>query len=274
MGEYTIDNSVSETVKARHDDEIVVLSLFDGISCAHVGLETAGFTNVTYYASEIDKWASAITRFNYPDTIELGDVCAITRSMLPEHVDLMIGGSPCFTGETLVLTKEGHKEIRDVVVGDYVLTHKRRWRKVTKTGSTPNQRTLNIRGYGNPGINATPNHPFYSRTRYTQWDNSIRSNIRLFNDPIWRSADTLNKTTYLGSVTTPQNMEPSKHDTNFWRMIGRYTGDGWYRKGRRIGRINSYQYALIICCGKHEKDELIEIMDNTGYHYGIVEERT
>ncbi|MGN0960958.1 MAG: DNA cytosine methyltransferase, partial [Christensenellales bacterium] len=38
-----------------------VLSLFDGISCGRVALERAGIAVECYYASEIDKYATAVS---------------------------------------------------------------------------------------------------------------------------------------------------------------------------------------------------------------------
>jgi site-specific DNA-cytosine methylase len=68
-----------------------VLSLFDGMSCGQQALDRIGF-DFTYYASEIDKYAMAVTRKNYPNTIFLGDVRELEN--LPV-IDLLIGGSPC-----------------------------------------------------------------------------------------------------------------------------------------------------------------------------------
>jgi len=71
-----------------------VLSLFDGISCARIALERAGFKIDKYYSSEIDKYAIQIAQKNYPDTIQLGDVKTINK-MTIEKIDIIIGGSPC-----------------------------------------------------------------------------------------------------------------------------------------------------------------------------------
>lgn len=71
-----------------------VLSLFDGISCGHVALERAGIPIDKYYASEIDKYAIQITQKNYPDTIQIGDVCNVNPDDYKD-IDLLIGGSPC-----------------------------------------------------------------------------------------------------------------------------------------------------------------------------------
>ena len=79
---------------------MIVLSLFDGISCGRVALERVGITPTVYYASEIEKSAIAITRHNWPQTIQLGDVIHVRK--LAESgffgdrgIDLLIGGSPC-----------------------------------------------------------------------------------------------------------------------------------------------------------------------------------
>lgn len=82
---------------------MIVLSLFDGISCAYEALRRAGIEVKTYYASEIEKNAIKISQKNHPDIIQLGDVKSITG--LP-HIDLLIGGSPC---TDLSIAKKGRK---------------------------------------------------------------------------------------------------------------------------------------------------------------------
>lgn len=71
-----------------------VLSLFDGMSCGQIALNKAGIKYDKYYASEIDNNAIKVTQYNYPKTIQLGDICNIKGSDLPQ-IDLLIGGSPC-----------------------------------------------------------------------------------------------------------------------------------------------------------------------------------
>jgi DNA-cytosine methyltransferase len=73
---------------------INVLSLFDGMSCGQIALNKLGVKYDNYYASEIDKFAIAITKKNYPNTIHLGDVRDVKGSDLPK-IDLLFGGSPC-----------------------------------------------------------------------------------------------------------------------------------------------------------------------------------
>jgi DNA (cytosine-5)-methyltransferase 3A len=73
---------------------MVVLSLFDGISCGQIALNKLGIKYDQYFASEIDKDAIEVTQKNFPQTIQLGDVSKISCNDLPQ-VDLLIGGSPC-----------------------------------------------------------------------------------------------------------------------------------------------------------------------------------
>lgn len=77
---------------------MIVLSLFDGISCGRLALERAGIPVEKYYASEIDKYAIQISQKNYPDNIQLGDVTKWREWNIDwNSIDLLIGGSPCQT---------------------------------------------------------------------------------------------------------------------------------------------------------------------------------
>jgi len=83
---------------------VIVLSLFDGISCGQVALERAGIPVELYLASEVDKYAIQVTQKNYPNTVQLGDVRYVGKPQNFE-VDLLLGGSPCqgfsFAGKQL-----------------------------------------------------------------------------------------------------------------------------------------------------------------------------
>jgi len=71
-----------------------VVSLFDGISCGRLALDRAGISVSAYESFEIDKYAMAISRYNYPDTKQRGDVLEADFSMFKGY-DLVMGGSPC-----------------------------------------------------------------------------------------------------------------------------------------------------------------------------------
>ena len=70
------------------------MSLFDGISCGRVALDRAGIAVNSYAAFEIDKTAKAISRYNYPDIRQYGDVLDADFSQFAGY-DVVMGGSPC-----------------------------------------------------------------------------------------------------------------------------------------------------------------------------------
>lgn len=55
------------------DEELVVLSMYDGIATGWYCLDKMGFTNIKYYAYEIDPYPIKIAMSNYPDIIQCGD---------------------------------------------------------------------------------------------------------------------------------------------------------------------------------------------------------
>ena len=95
---------------------ITVLSLFDGMSCWRLALERAWIPVASYYASEIDRYATQVSKKNYPSIIPIGDVESVNvyynitcgkdswyhiKSKIWDYrvwelgIDLLIGGSPC-----------------------------------------------------------------------------------------------------------------------------------------------------------------------------------
>lgn len=84
---------------------MIILSLFDGMSCGQIALNQLGIKIEKYFASEIKPHAIKCTQHNFPDTIQIGDVCKISYkdgilttengSFEVGKIDLLIGGSPC-----------------------------------------------------------------------------------------------------------------------------------------------------------------------------------
>lgn len=55
------------------NEEIEVLSMYDGMSCGQIALKEMGCNVVKYYATEIDEYAIKTTQHNFSNTIQLGD---------------------------------------------------------------------------------------------------------------------------------------------------------------------------------------------------------
>lgn len=127
-----------------------VLSLFDGISCARVALERAGFRIEKYYASEVDKYAIQIAQKNYPDTIQLGDVNDVRYLMGTLYwdfmglqgtkIDLMVGGFPCQDLSVAKKDRKGLEGSRSGLFWEMVRIHKEvnpRWWIYENVASMP-----------------------------------------------------------------------------------------------------------------------------------------
>lgn len=62
------------------NEEIEVLSMYDGMSCGQIALKEMGCNVVKYYATEIDRYAIQTTQHNFPNTIQLGDAFQVRES--------------------------------------------------------------------------------------------------------------------------------------------------------------------------------------------------
>lgn len=241
------------------------IDLFAGIGGFSLAAQqTKQFKCLGY--SEIDNRAIKVYDDNFKHD-KLGDITKIVPSELPD-IDFVFGGAPCFTAGHLVMTLNGYKKIEDISNGDYVLTHKGRYKKVINIGSKIANTWL-VSGMGIPNpIETTEEHPFYVRKKI------INNHKRTFLEPEWVETKKLNTDYYTSIVSSPINNSNSKYSKSFWYMIGRYTGDGWYCKYKRKNRKNSNYYKFIICCGKDEFDELNKIFNDSGKNFSYTEERT
>lgn len=71
-----------------------VLSLFDGMGCAHLAMQGAGLQVERYVAFEVDRFCNEAVAHNFPDAERRGDVFDADFTEF-EGFDLLMGGSPC-----------------------------------------------------------------------------------------------------------------------------------------------------------------------------------
>lgn len=62
------------------NEEILVLSMYDGIGTGRYCFDKMGFRNVRYYAYEIDKPAMTIAESNYSDIVQCGDAFQVREA--------------------------------------------------------------------------------------------------------------------------------------------------------------------------------------------------
>lgn len=142
------------------------ISTFSGVEAASQAWRPLGWEPLCF--AEVEPFPCAVLAERFPGVPNLGDVTKVDWSPYRGQADLMVGGSPCFPAGTPVVVRRPDGSaagvpIEGVRVGDEVLTHRGRFRKVLATGSKVADTVL-LRtddGVGD-AIECTPNHPFLS----------------------------------------------------------------------------------------------------------------
>ena len=151
------------------------------------------------------------------------------------------------------MTDKGYKDVSEIQVGDMVLTHKGRYRKVVRTNKREAD-IVDVRIMGYPVFHTTAEHPFYTleRRKATWNEYKNRKSWRVFsNEPKWTKAIELKpKTHFCGQlIGKSAEINATDIDTELAYILGRYVADGHIRKSNRPGRPNSYQYQVILSIG-------------------------
>ena len=114
------------------------------------------------------------------------DIAKVDKSLIPDHT-LLTGGFPCLTGDALIWTKKGEKELIKVKVGDFVLSHDGRYHRVLNFFEQGVKMTYKIRVKGYRPVIATANHKFLVREKYVTKDAKCISTH--FSEPKWMQVD-------------------------------------------------------------------------------------
>lgn len=146
-----------------------------GIECMSVACR--GLPLRPVFFSEIEPFPCAVLKAHYPDVPNLGDMSKIQVSSgglhitngkenitLDKPLDILAGGTPCFAAGTMVLTPNGYVPIETLKVGDEVVTHRGRLRKILRVGSKIAE-TAEARIVSRPPMRCTLDHKFWSATK-------------------------------------------------------------------------------------------------------------
>lgn len=266
--------------------KIKLLELCAGYGSQALALKNLGI-DVYSEIAEFDKYASQAYMQLHGETKNYGDIYTIDETKLP-YFDMITYSTPCFTEDSLVLTeKRGFQKIIDIQIGEKVITHDGNYKTVENVINNGKKKTVKIYGMGIDEIHTTPNHLFYVREKSHVWNNKTRSYTRVFSEPVWKQADSLKRTDYMGIPINKKSEIPEwngitfvwsdgrkdryknqlsqyMNNKDFWWLIGRYIADGWFRNNGGI----------IIGCGKKKFVEMKEKCDSIGLNYNILEERT
>lgn len=225
------------------DEEGIDIDLFAGGGGASEGKRRATGRSPDI---AVNHWPAAIAmhEVNHPDcdhyveNVYKVKPLAVTKG---KRCRLLWASPTCFPAGTLVLTRNGLQPVELVAVGDEVLTHKSRWRKVVSTISKKSP-TVIVRGQGHYGLETTPDHPFYSKRitrRYPRGRDGrgMRHRpVREMNEnPYWPTAETMEgklwaSPTRFAECSIPICQTASFSD-DFFYLVGRWVGDGFGSKG-------------------------------------------
>jgi len=184
---------------------------FDVVGCVEIDKEMMELYQANHHPTHsfLEPIQEFKEREDYPD--ELYDL------------DILDGSPPCFAAGTPVLTMRGVLPIEQVRVGDLVLTHMRRWRRVTDTMSRTSPTVLL-----DNRIEVTPDHPFLARKPERSPE------AKNLGEEGWVQAKDvggmfLATPTEMGLADWVASPEGFEYSAPFWYMVGRWLGDGWVR---------------------------------------------
>lgn len=202
---------------------------------------------------EFDKYAikSYCAIHNVDESLNLGDITKVDETKL-EPFNMICGGSPCFVAGTKIMTSNGYKNIENIEVGDYVLTHNNRYMPVTNVGGEKNKNIYLLKAQGFLPTECTDYHPFYCKKNKTLKPEKIR-------------LKDMKKGYYIGCHINKNSVNKyNLSDEDCW-ILGRYVADGHIRKSKRKERKNSFQYQLVLSVGNSKIDNLKEIINHRHY---------
>lgn len=167
----------------------------------------------------------------------------------------------CVDGDTLIQIPGGFKMIKDVMVGDLVLTHKNNWRPIEYIHKEQSEQPIyKIWVFNEPDpLIITANHKIYSfKSRKYKSKNLAphNRNISKFvadildNSLGWVEAENLKERDFILHPINYDIIQPEITNEDYWWIVGLYLAEGF--TGKNDNRIE-------ICLGSHE----IELIKKT-----------
>jgi intein/homing endonuclease len=155
--------------------------------------------------------------------------------------------SNCFIAGTQILMSDGSvKNIEDIIIGDEVITHKNRIKKVTKTFI--NQYTgdlVNFKIANSLPISCTLDHPFFAINRKSIDTNIARSLKSNMFDCDFIKANDLNKGSLLLAPVLNNIFNDSEINENKARLLGLFSAEGSFNNN-----------SVVFSFGYHEENTL------------------
>ena len=217
-----------------------VESFFAGVGGICLGFLNAKTKNAQYeltFANEIDPYACETYRTNFSHTLLEGDIISILHpensndiqhyqelhdKLFSEPIDVLTGGFPCLTGDTLVLTDKGNIPIVKVRPLDKVLSHDKKWHSVISFMEQGIKDVFEIKVFGTSSVKATGNHRFYVSKQEKTGDKFTDKQIVTLGKPEWKEVNELQEALKQGDsyfICSPRTEKHLKKCVFLWLPI-------------------------------------------------------
>jgi DNA (cytosine-5)-methyltransferase 1 len=247
-----------------------VIDLFSGIGGFSLAASWMGWRTVQF--CEIDKYCQLLLKQNFPGVPIHHDIKTLRGNNIEINSDepsILVGGFPCFTKGTIVKTLNGYIPISELVVGDMVLTHTGAYMPIEYLMKKDGADILCIKPQGlHKFIETTNEHPFFvKKSKHSKEE--------------WVNACDIKKGNFIGYRLSEGYLD--SYTPEFWYLVGRYLGDGWILNGKRASKIpqgkrgskvNSFNWKVVICTSKEDKDSLHSKILSAGFNPTVSECRT
>lgn len=172
---------------------------------------------------------------------------------------------PALSGDTLILTGKGYKQISEVKSNDLVLNADNAYSKVQSVTASTVSNIYHIKSMMTSHMDCSEGKEFLVRRKYYDY-----KNVRQFTNPKWTPVEKIDTDCFLGYAVNTESVIPEWNGCDgenvisnmidkpfFWYLMGRYIGDGW--KHIQYGK-----YMMVICCGGRHQAELEDAIKQTG----------
>lgn len=190
------------------------VSLFTGAGGGILSSKLLGWETIAYV--EWDKYCQTTLRARITDGVLddapiFDDVGSFDGNPFRGKADIVTAGFPCFVAGTMILAIQGYVPIENIQVGDLVLTHMGRWRRVSAIMRRTEAPLQEVKAQDLPYITCTRTHPFHAK--------SFEGTRRV-------EAQELKPGTHLiGQVLPP--VEDDLCSDAYWELVGCYLACGY-----------------------------------------------
>lgn len=196
---------------------IRLIELFAGYGSQALALKYLNIPFEHHLVCELDKYAMQSYNDIHNTNFEPSDITKLESLNIVDtnkYNYILTYSFPCSLAGYKVKVQNGYKNIENICVGDYVLTHNNKYQKVKRTMNRKKQGYYEIKYLGGI-LELTDNHPLY-----VYRDNKFQ----------WIKVKDLKISDMLTFNVDEQSIDRQDISNEMLWLLGRYVADGWHNK--------------------------------------------